>query len=84
MKTILLTSSWTKGLNKDQVKELKGDFLSSQTVRRRLSTICESKLKTSEATGRDKEGYDCPNWAYKQADMQGYNRALHEIMSLLK
>jgi hypothetical protein len=27
--------------------------------------------------------YDSPSWAYKQADQNGYNRALNDIIQLL-
>lgn len=76
--------AWSKGLDKDAIKELRGDFISSQKVRKRLTTLCEKKISTADTKARDKDGYDCPNWAYKQADIQGYKRALHEVISLLE
>jgi hypothetical protein len=27
--------------------------------------------------------YDCPSWAYKEADRIGYNRAIQEVLNLL-
>lgn len=79
-----MNKTWTKGLDEDAVKLLKGDFISSQTVRKRLTEICKKKTDSAESGARMKDGYDCPNWAYKQADAVGYKRALYEIVNLLK
>lgn len=79
-----MKKSWTNGLTADQRTDLKKDFTSSQLVRRRLIALCLDKVKSSNNSDRSKGGYDCPNWAFKQADSVGYKRALHEVMSLLE
>lgn len=28
--------------------------------------------------------YDSPSWAYKQADQNGYNRAIDDVLNLIK
>lgn len=78
MKTV-----WTKGLDKDEINELRGDFTSSHVTRKRLVELLIDKISDAEKGSRTKEGYDCSNWAYKQADSIGYKRALHEIISLI-
>lgn len=78
MKTV-----WTKGLEPDAVKLLKGDFISSQVVRKRLVEIAEDKLESSVKESRSKENYESISWPYLQADCRGYERALQEIISLL-
>lgn len=71
------------GLTTQQKEELERDFLSSPLLREQLTKICEKKINAIRADARSKEGYDSPNWAFKQADAVGYERALHEIISLL-
>lgn len=78
MKTV-----WTKGLDEQLVKDLKGDFLSSQVLRNRLKEIVEDKINESAVKSRSKDNYSSPNWAYEQADSKGYERALTEIISLI-
>ncbi|MDB4302071.1 hypothetical protein N9924_00745 [bacterium] len=78
MKTV-----WTKGLEADHAKEVSGDYKGALILRKRLAHILDDKLSSAENGSRSKDGYDCPNWAYKQADIIGYKRALQEIISLI-
>lgn len=71
------------GLTTTQKEELEKDFNSCPLLREQLIKICEKKANAIRIDARGKEGYDSPNWAFKQADAVGYERALHEIMSLL-
>lgn len=79
MKTSIL-----KGLGDDIKEEIKLSFNSSTVIRRRLSEIVRDKIATADKAAMLKDAYDCPNWAPKQADTQGYKRALTEVLSLLK
>jgi len=79
MKTV-----WTKGLDEQAVKDLKGDFLSSHLVRNRLKQLIDFKIEESVKKSRSKDNYSSPNWAYEQADSRGYERALYEIISLIE
>lgn len=78
-----MKTSWTKGLEPDVVDELRGDFLSSHLVRKRLTEILEEKIDASVKGSRNKDNYESPAWAYLQADARGYERALSEIISLI-
>lgn len=78
-----MKQSWTKGLDTDYSKEIRGDFKSSLILRNRMKVLLEEKIKDADKTARAKDGYDCPNWAYKQADQIGYKRALYEIIALI-
>lgn len=78
-----MKQSWTKGLDETRIKDVRGDFLSSLVTRKRLIEILEEKISTAEITSFDKEGYDVANWAYKQADLIGYKRALKDVINLL-
>jgi len=78
-----MKESWFKGLDEERKLEIRKDFRSSILVRKRLKTLCADKIASSSKSGRNKDDYDCPNWAYKQADSRGYERALTEIINLL-
>lgn len=77
-----MKTSWTAGLEKDAAKVMKGEFLAALHLRRRLSELCDVKIKNSYVLSKDQ--YDCPNWQYQQADSVGYRRAIEEILSLLE
>lgn len=78
MKTV-----WTDDLEPDQVIEMRGDFISSSLVRKRLKKIINDKIETKRATIRKDTNYDLSNWDCFIADSIGYERALVEIISLL-
>jgi hypothetical protein len=78
MKTV-----WTKGLNAEQIVQLKQDFVGGALLRERLSKLLEEKQDSSVKKSRSEDGYEKPNWAYQQADARGYERALSEVISLL-
>lgn len=76
MKTIL-----TQGLEPDQAKELRGDFLSAHLLRKRLVEVFQTKIeskRTSVSTD-----YDNPNWANRVAHIFGYEEAMKEVISIL-
>ena len=74
--------NWTKGLSEQDKAAMKTAFLSSSLVRERVILLANEKIKISQKERISKEGYDASNWAYKQADACGYERALTEIISL--
>lgn len=79
-----MKKSWIAGLDKDESEEMRGMYLSSLRLRQRLHTLVEDKISSSYTTALTKSSYDNPNWALLQADHRGYERALHEILSLLE
>lgn len=79
MKTV-----WKKGLEDDASKEVELSFNGSGLMRQHMERILKDKINASEKESITKEGYDCPNWSYKQADSAGYKRALYEIINLIK
>jgi hypothetical protein len=74
---------WSKGLDPDQEKELRGDFLSSLLVRKRLVKILEDKIESSIKGSRSKANYDTPNWDRSIADSIGYERALAQVIDII-
>jgi hypothetical protein len=74
MKTI-----WFMDLPKDEQEGFKKEVKSAKNVLDKLEDIVRSRLKDIVVT----EDYDSPSWAFKQADRNGYNRALMEIINIL-
>ena len=79
-----MKKSWTQGLEEDASKEIKSHFLSALILRKRMVKLLRDKEEEASKVGRSKVGYDCPNWAFKQADLVGYTRALNDIISLIE
>ena len=77
-----MKTAWTKGLKGEQLSEMKVVFLQNNTLRTRTLALLNEKLENSRKQRVLSESYESPNWAYKQADASGYERALLEIMSL--
>lgn len=77
--------NWIAGL-KDEArkKEIRQSFTASLVMRKRLMELLEKKMRESWTSSISEDSYDAPNWALKQADARGYERAMKEIMSLVK
>lgn len=75
--------SWTAGLDKGQAEDMRGYFLSSHLLRKRLNKLLEDKIEVAEQNSLSKDNYEISNWAYLQADLVGYKRAINEIISLI-
>lgn len=78
MKTTL-----TKGLEPLQAKEITIEYLGSQALRKRLVGLLIEKQELLRKNRVSESTYESPNWAYLQADLVGYHRALNEAISLL-
>lgn len=78
-----MKASWVNGLDEQLQKDVRGDFASSRVTRKRLTELLEDHIKTADKVALNKDGYDTPNWAYKQADLIGYKRAIGEIINLI-
>ena len=74
----------TKGLVGEAKKEMEREFEASSLLRRRLTALLFEKTNTRRTKSISEDEYSSPNWAYKQADVVGYERALHEVISLLE
>lgn len=78
-----LKTTWYTGLDEDQKKELRADFISAQVLRKRLTKMLEDKIETKRTMMRNDGNYEKANWNYLMADSLGYERALQEIISLI-
>lgn len=79
-----MKTAWIKGLTAQKKDELTRDFEASSHIRARLSELIEEKRITSYKSTLSKDAYECPNWAFMQADARGYERAISEILSLIE
>jgi hypothetical protein len=71
--------NWFNHLPKDQQEGFKRQVRSARDVLERLEQLLQEK-KTEVVLSTD---YDNPSWAYKQADRNGYDRALTEVINLI-
>lgn len=78
MKTSLIA-----GLNEEQVRIIKEEFSHSPALRERLIAVLNGKKSSFRSEAMSKTSYDKPNWPYLQADCNGYERAIEEVISLL-
>lgn len=69
--------------DEDARKEIELAFNSGALLRKRLAVMLKRKQRQSYEKSFLEDGYDTPNWALKQADARGYERAIEEIISLL-
>jgi hypothetical protein len=76
MKSILI-----QGLENDQAKELRGDFLSAHLLRKRVVEVLNDKIESKRTkVSRD---YNNPNWDNHVAHTFGYEEAMKEVISIL-
>lgn len=78
-----LKTTWYTGLDEDQKKELRADFISAHLLRKRLTKLLNDKIETKRTMMRNDENYEKANWNYLMADSLGYERAMNEIINLI-
>lgn len=69
---------WFNHLPKDEQEQFKQQVHGCKKVLDRLGEICYTMRVESKSTD-----YDSPSWAFKQADANGYNRAIEDIVKFL-
>lgn len=67
---------FSKKEDRDKVKQ---DIALAHNAFKRLTDILSRKLKSNSSTD-----YDKASWPFLQADTNGYNRALTEVLTLIK
>lgn len=73
-----------KGLDKDQVDELKEHYVRSQIFRKYLLKVLQEEIESLHASMRNEDNYNSPNWAYLQADRLGQEKALKRVVGLIE
>lgn len=78
MKTSLLS-----GIDEKDQEEVIQSFRSSLRFREQLIKVLSTKIEASRKESITKSSYDKPAWSEYQADNNGYERAVREVISLL-
>lgn len=68
---------WLKGLKGEEREKRIKEILSYRNAFDALKELLEDQYEESVPD------YDCPSWSHKQADVNGANRKLRQIISLL-
>lgn len=76
--------SWKQGLDAQQQADIEQRFKEAGLVRRRLDYLLKEMIEEKRVGAVSEKLYDSPNWAYQQADRAGYERALRDVISLIK
>lgn len=77
-----IDTNWLKhAKTKEEREEIKKTIFSNNYTLNLLKEILEKEL--NEVNKSSLEEYSSPNWAYQQADKNGYKRALQSFINLL-
>jgi hypothetical protein len=79
-----MISAWTKHLKDEAEKErFKNSLLGSKTVLNRLKDLIKEMAEDQDQIERDKRIYESPNWAYKQAHLNGFRDCLEKVNKII-
>lgn len=79
-----MISAWTKHLKTEEEKEqFRREILGSKRVLDRLSVLMNEVENDLNSTELNTKIYDIPNWAYRQADMNGHRRCLNTVKKII-
>ncbi len=74
---------WTKHCTSEEEKQLYITSLKRvKWVLDDLNKLVDSNLASGEAVEISPKSYDNPNWAYRQAHLNGYKQALKDLKNL--
>lgn len=79
-----MKTSLTKGLNEQDNRQVTQEFIASAFLRKRLIQLLNERIDSSRTAAISSKSYESPSWAYMQADTNGYERALQEVISILE
>lgn len=75
-------SKWFSHLKGEESEEFQQRIKLATPVLQRLKKILDEKLDAANANPTTQ--YDQAAWAYKQADLNGYNRAINDVLKYLE
>jgi hypothetical protein len=79
-----MISAWTKNLKDPKdIERFKNSLLGSKIVLRRLMELLNEVGTDQDRIERDKRVYESPNWAYKQAHLNGFRDCLETIKKII-
>lgn len=76
--------SLLKGLNEKELLEIKGLWKEAHRVRSLLTSRLKEKQTETQEVRLTKRSFEHGAWAYEQAELNGYERAIAELISLLE
>ena len=79
-----MIDSWTRGLEPQLASDITQNFKEALVIRKRLKQMLLDKIEETRSANLTRDKYDCPNWAYLQADAVGYERALKYLISVIE
>lgn len=79
-----LSILWTKNREGLDAVAFGERVVNSHDVLFRLQEILKDKISDARQSQLSSSSFDKPSWAYKQADLNGYQRALEEITHLIE
>lgn len=74
---------YSKCKNADEKAQIRASYLAAYEYRQAMIHALKSKADATRKDSIKADAYDNANWAYKQADMVGYLRAIEEILNFL-
>lgn len=74
--------AWTRGKSEEEKKLYVESLKRTKWVLDDLNKLIDSNLRGTEVAEGKVAAYDNPNWAFRQADANGYKRALRDIKTL--
>ena len=78
-----MKTSLTKGLDEQKATEFTQEFIASAFFRSHFIKLLQDRTSSHRLKSISDDAYSNPNWALKQADLVGYERAINEVISLL-
>jgi len=78
-----MQSKLLKGVEDDQINEVKAHYKEAINFRKRLTSILEDEVEALHRSMRDEELYKTPNWSLIQADRIAQVKALKRVILLL-
>lgn len=79
-----MISAWTKHLKEGEEKErFKNSVLGSKIVLQRLEQLLNEIEDEQARIERNTAIYESPNWAYKQAHLNGFADCLNKVKKII-
>lgn len=78
-----MISAWTKHLKEEDKDRFRNSVLGSKVVLDRLQDILNEMKEDADSIELNTKIYDIPNWDYRQADTNGFKRALKLVSKII-
>jgi len=79
-----MISAWTKHIKDEtEAARFKNEILGSKQVLKRLQELIDEMKEDTESLELNSKVYDLPNWDYRQADTNGFKRALKLVSKII-